>query len=65
VVYLGKVTGEPSLDQQVADLAFQVRRLEANIHNLEQHLEEALNAIRLLQQPKDVRYVRQGLRGRS
>lgn len=59
------MTPDQSLDQQVADLAFQVRRLEANIHNLEQHLKEAINAIRLLQQPKDVRYVRQGLRGRS
>lgn len=56
---------EPTLAQQVADLAFQVRRLEANINNLEHHLEEALDAIRILQQPKDVRYVRTGFRGRS
>lgn len=56
---------EISLEQQVADLAFQVRRLEANIHNLEQHLEEALDAIRALERPRDVRYVPTRLRGRS
>lgn len=65
MVHLGELDDRPGLGQQVADLAFQVRRLEANIHNLEQHLEEALNAISILQQPKDVRYVRERLRGRS
>ena len=56
---------ETSISQQVADLRFQVRRLEANIHNLEIALEGALSDIAALKRPRDVRYVPRGLRGRS
>lgn len=54
-----------TLEQQVADLTFQVRRLEGNLTELERHLDQALLDIAALRRPKDVRYVPTRLRGRS
>jgi hypothetical protein len=48
----------------MADLEFRVRRYEANLHNLEVKLQEALDDIAAIKRPRDVRYVRNPLRGR-
>lgn len=65
MVELGPLGTEPGLTERVANLEFQVRRYEANLHNLEVKLEEALSDIAALSRPRDVRYVRGALRGRS
>lgn len=62
---LGPVVLPNTLEQRVADLEFRMNRYEANLHNLEVKLEEALSDIAMLQRPRDVRYVRTNLRGRS
>lgn len=56
---------EDTLEQRVANLEFLLRRYEANLHNLEVKLQEALDDITALRRPRDVRYVRGQLRGRS
>lgn len=54
-----------TMEQRVADLEFRINRYEQNLHNLEVRLQEALDDIAALQRPRDVRYVRANLRGRS
>lgn len=54
-----------TLEQRVADLEFRINRYEQNLHNLEVKLQEALDDIAALKRPRDVRYVRGALRGRS
>ena len=56
---------ENPLEQRVADLEFRMNRYEQNLHNMEVKLQEAIDDIAALQQPRDVRYVRGLLRGRS
>lgn len=56
---------ETTLEQRVADLEFLIKRYEANLHNLEAKLQEAHDDIAALRRPRDVRYVRGTLRGRS
>lgn len=56
---------ENTLEQRVANLEFRINRYEQNLHNLEGRLQEALDDIAALRRPRDVRYVRGELRGRS
>lgn len=61
----GPATRESTdIGQRVADLEFQIRLLVRNLHNLEVKLQEAHDEIQILRQPRDVRYVPAGWRGR-
>lgn len=58
------MSDEETIAQRLANLEFRERLAARRVEKLEAELNELSVRLNILTQPRDVRYVRQGLRGR-